>query len=87
MNMKILILTDGYHTSTCLTNHGARLHGVMELIDLLAQPHQTKFEVKVIGYEETDNYDAYGRLDAGNFSEEDFNLLWGEAKSDCHWRI
>ena len=85
--MKILVLTDGYHTSTCVTQHGEWFYGAMELINLLAQPHQTKFEVKVIGYKETDNYDAYERLDAGQFSEEDFNLLWSEASSDSHWRI
>ena len=85
--MKVLILTDGYHTSTCVTQYGERLHGAMELISLLAQPHQAKFEVKAIGYEETDNYNAYERLDAEHFSEEDFNLLWEEASENCHWRI
>lgn len=85
--MKILILTDGYHTSTCVTEYGVYIYGTLELLQMLAKPHTIEYEVKVIGYEETNNCETYERLDAGCFSEEDFNLLWDEASSDSHWRI
>ena len=85
--MKVLILTDGYHTSTCVTEYGVFIRGTMKLLQMLAKPHTIEYEIKVIGNEETDNYEAYERLDVERFSEEDFNLLWGEATSDCHWRI
>ena len=85
--MKVLILTDGYHTSTCVTEYGVYIHGTIKLLQMLAKPHTIEYEVKTIGYEETDNCEAYERLDTERFSEKDFNLLWGEAKSDCHWRI
>ena len=85
--MKILILTDGYHTSTCVTEYGVYIHGTMKLLQMLAYPHTIECKIKVIGYEETNNSEAYERLDAERFSEKDFNLLWGEANSDSHWRI
>ena len=85
--MKVLILTDGYHTSTCVTEYGVYIHGTMKLLQMLANPHTIEYKVKAIGYEETDNSEAYERLDAERFSEEDFNLLWEEASENCYWRI